>query len=422
MNDILPGLSARWEELESMLREWLGLYGYQNIRTPVLEQTRLFARGIGEVTDIVEKEMYTFSMSADKEDKSELMTMRPEFTAGIVRASIEHNMLYDRPQRLYTMGPVFRHERPQKGRYRQFHQISVEALGFPGPDVDAEQIIMLARLWQRLGINDIRLELNSLGQIDERKAHRDALIAHLEKHKDILDADGLRRMYTNPLRVLDTKNPVMQQMANEAPRLFDFLGEQSLAHYTEICQRLDEAGIAYTMNPRLVRGLDYYNLTVFEWVTDRLGAQGTVCGGGRYDGLIDLLGGKSAPAVGFAIGLERLLALWLNDAETQTAAECDVYFVHSNPEAARRASRLAERARALGLRCIVHAGSASFKSQFKRADASGARVAVILGESEIADGTASVKYLRPNPDGTTTEQQSLPQDALARALLDTCVG
>ena len=415
MNDILPGQSARWEELEASLRQWLSLYGYQNVRTPVLEQTRLFARGIGEVTDIVEKEMYTFSMSADRED---LMTMRPEFTAGIVRAAIEHNMLYERPQRLYTMGPVFRHERPQKGRYRQFHQISVEALGFTGPDVDAEQIIMLGRLWKLLGINDIRLELNSLGQLQERLAHREALIAHLEKHKDVLDADGQRRMYTNPLRVLDTKNPAMQQMANEAPRLFDFLGDDSRAHFDELCQRLDDADIAYTLNPRLVRGLDYYNLTVFEWVTDRLGAQGTVCGGGRYDGLIDLLGGKPAPAIGFAIGLERLLALWLDDAKSRPNDECDVYFVHSDAQSARAAATLAERARDRGVRCIVHPGSGSFKSQFKRADASGARLAVILGESEMADSTASVKFLRAGADGVTAQQFSVAQDGLAGALLD----
>lgn len=419
MNDILPGQSARWEELEARLRQWLSLYGYQNVRTPVLEQTRLFARGIGEVTDIVEKEMYTFSMSADRQ---ELITMRPEFTAGIVRAAIEHNMLYDRPQRLYTMGPVFRHERPQKGRYRQFHQISVEALGLPGPDVDAEQIIMLARLWKQLGINDIRLELNSLGQLPERQAHRQALIAHLEAHKDVLDADGQRRMYSNPLRVLDTKNPAMQQMANDAPKLFEFLGSESKAHFDAICQRLDDANIAYTLNPRLVRGLDYYNLTVFEWVTDRLGAQGTVCGGGRYDGLFDLLGGKTAPAIGFAIGLERLLALWLEEAKVQTTPECDVYFVHSDAQCARAAARLAESARDLGVACIVHPGSGSFKSQFKRADASGARLAVILGETEMAQNTASVKFLRADTLGDTPPQLSVTQGELASALLDKLQG
>ncbi|MFA7670186.1 MAG: histidine--tRNA ligase, partial [Burkholderiaceae bacterium] len=290
MKDILPHESAAWEELEALVREWLASYGYRNMRTPVLEHTRLFARGIGEVTDIVEKEMYSFRDSLNDEQ----LTMRPEFTAGMVRATIEHNLLYERPQRVYCMGPVFRHERPQRGRYRQFHQIDVEALGFAGPDVDSELIVMLARLWKRLGLQDIRLELNSLGQADERAAHRQALVEHLEKHIDVLDDEARRRMHSNPLRVLDTKNPAMQDMANRAPRLFDFLGPESRAHFDGVCQRLQDAGIEYQLNPRLVRGLDYYNLTVFEWVTDRLGAQGTVCGGGRYDGLLELLGGKPA--------------------------------------------------------------------------------------------------------------------------------
>ena len=302
MKDILPGESAQWEQLEQTVRDWLASYGYRNMRTPVLEYTQLFARGIGEVTDIVEKEMYSFTDSLN-DDK---LTMRPEFTAGIVRAAIEHNMLYDRAHRIYSIGPVFRHERPQRGRYRQFHQIDVEALGLPGPDIDAELIIMLARLWKKLGLHDVRLEINSLGHSQERAAHREALIAYLEQHTEVMDDEAKRRMYTNPLRVLDSKNPAMQDMANNAPKLFDFLGEASLAHYQGVCQRLDDAGIAYTLNPRMVRGLDYYNLTVFEWVTDRLGAQGTVCGGGRYDGLMEILGGKSAPAVGFAIGMERL--------------------------------------------------------------------------------------------------------------------
>ncbi len=293
MKDALPPETARWERLEALVRDWLAGYGYQNLRTPVLEHTRLFARGIGEVTDIVEKEMYSFVDPLN----DERLTMRPEFTAGIVRSAIEHNFLYDRPRRVYAMGPVFRHERPQRGRYRQFHQIDVEALGFPGPDVDAELILMLARLWRLLGLKDIRLELNSLGQAAERAAHRAALVAHLEKHVDVLDEEARRRMHSNPLRVLDTKNPAMQDMANAAPRLFDFLGAESLAHYQGLCDRLDDAGIAYTLNPRLVRGLDYYNLTVFEWVTDRLGAQGTVCGGGRYDGLIELLGGCDGAGV-----------------------------------------------------------------------------------------------------------------------------
>ncbi len=411
MNDLLPGASARWEQFEEIVRGWLRSYGYRNVRTPVLEHTRLFARGIGEVTDIVEKEMYTFADGPD----DELLTMRPEMTAGIVRASIEHNLLYDRPQRVYSIGPVFRRERPQRGRYRQFHQIDVEALGFAGPDVDAELIVMLARLWKLLGLTDVRLELNSLGQPAERAAHRAALIEHLEKHRDILDEDGQRRMYSNPLRVLDTKNPAMQEMADSAPRLFDFLGEESRAHFDGMCQRLTDAGIEYRLNPRLVRGLDYYNLTVFEWVTDRLGAQGTVCGGGRYDGLIELLGGKSAPAVGFAIGMERLLDLWEQSVQVEQLAECDVYVVHQGEEAQRLAARVGEDLRDAGLSVIVHAGSAGFKSQFKRADASGARVAVILGADEVAAQTASVKFLRADAQSEAAQQQ-VPLAGLADVL------
>src|SRR5690606_5999937 len=356
MKDILPDASAEWEQLEETVRQWLASYGYRNMRTPVLEHTQLFARGIGEVTDIVEKEMYSFtdSLNGDK------LTMRPEFTAGIVRATIEHNLLYDRPHRVYSMGPVFRHERPQRGRYRQFHQIDVEALGLPGPDVDAELIIMLNRLWKILGLNDIRLEINSLGQADERAAHREALVQHLEAHKDVLDEEGQRRMYTNPLRVLDTKNPAMQGMANSAPKLCDFLGEESLEPYRSVCQRLDDAGISYTLNTRLVRGLDYYNLTVFEWVTARLGAQGTVCGGGRYDGLIELLGGKPAPAVGFAIGVERLLDLCSQQNQDTAVPECQVYMVHQGDAAQRKAAVLAEQLRDQGLNVLVHAGSTGF--------------------------------------------------------------
>ena len=411
MKDALPPETARWERLEALVRDWLAGYGYQNLRTPVLEHTRLFARGIGEVTDIVEKEMYSFVDPLN----DERLTMRPEFTAGIVRSAIEHNFLYDRPRRVYAMGPVFRHERPQRGRYRQFHQIDVEALGFPGPDVDAELILMLARLWRLLGLKDIRLELNSLGQAAERAAHRAALVAHLEKHVDVLDEEARRRMHSNPLRVLDTKNPAMQDMANAAPRLFDFLGAESLAHYQGLCDRLDDAGIAYTLNPRLVRGLDYYNLTVFEWVTDRLGAQGTVCGGGRYDGLIELLGGKPAPAVGFAIGMERLLDLWQQDAPDQDPAECQVYLVHQGDAAQRRAARLAESLRDAGLRALVHAGSTGFKSQFRRADASGAVAAVVIGEDELASGRATVKWLRAAAAGDG-QQESVAFDQLAGQL------
>ncbi|CAM5793329.1 histidine--tRNA ligase [Castellaniella caeni] len=411
MKDTLPPESASWETLEALVRDWLAGYGYQNMRTPVLEHTRLFTRGIGEVTDIVEKEMYSFVDSLN-EDR---LTMRPEFTAGIVRSAIEHNFLYDRPRRIYAMGPVFRHERPQRGRYRQFHQIDVEALGFPGPDVDAELIIMLARLWRLLGLADIRLELNSLGQAAERATHRAALIEHLEKHVDVLDEEARRRMHTNPLRVLDTKNPAMQAMANSAPRLFDFLGAESLAHYQGLCARLDDAGITYTLNPRLVRGLDYYNLTVFEWVTDRLGAQGTVCGGGRYDGLIELLGGKAAPAVGFAIGMERLLDLWQQDGAAPTPAECQVYLVHQGDAGQRQAARLAEALRDAGLRALVHAGSTGFKSQFRRADASGAEAAVIIGGDELAAGAATVKWLRRDA-ADAAQQESVAFEQLAHHL------
>lgn len=414
MNDALPGNGARWEQLEQAVRVWLADYGYRNMRTPILEHTRLFTRGIGEVTDIVEKEMYSFTDSLNGES----LTMRPEFTAGMVRAAIEHNLLYDRPQRVYAMGPVFRHERPQRGRYRQFHQIDVEALGLSGPDIDAELIVMVARLWKALGITDVHLELNSLGQGEERAAHRAALIAHLEQHKDVLDEDGLRRMYTNPLRVLDTKNPAMQAMADSAPKLFDFLGEASRAHFAGVCERLDDAGISYRINPRMVRGLDYYNLTVFEWITDKLGAQATVCGGGRYDGLVELLGGKPSPAVGFAIGMERLMDLWGQYQPETPKAECAVYFVHQGESAQRRAAMLAEGLRDMGISTIVHAGSGSFKSQFKRADTSGAQIAVILGDDELASGVASVKMLRVEQPSEALSQQQVPLDHLVVFLKD----
>ncbi len=414
MNDALPGMGARWEQLEELVRHWLADYGYRNMRTPILEHTRLFTRGIGEVTDIVEKEMYSFTDSLNGES----LTMRPEFTAGMVRAAIEHNLLYDRSQRVYVMGPVFRHERPQRGRYRQFHQIDVEALGLSGPDIDAELIVMVARLWKALGITDVHLELNSLGQGEERAAHRAALIAHLEAHKDVLDEEALRRMYTNPLRVLDTKNPAMQAMADSAPKLFDFLGEDSHTHFSGVCARLDDAGVSYRLNPRMVRGLDYYNLTVFEWVTDKLGAQATVCGGGRYDGLIELLGGKPAPAVGFAIGMERLMDLWSQYQPEEPKPECVIYFVHQGEAAQRRAATLAESLRDLGIATIVHAGLGGFKSQFKRADMSGAQIAVILGDDELASGQASVKMLRSEQQSSALAQQQVPLDNLVVFLKD----
>ena len=414
MNDVLPDSACHWESLEAVLRTWLAQYGYLNIRVPVLEQTRLFTRGIGEVTDIVEKEMYSFTDSLNGES----LTLRPEITAGLVRATIEHNLLYERARRVFTMGPVFRHERPQRGRYRQFHQLDVEALGLAGPDIDAELILMTARLWRLLGIEGIELELNSLGQLDERQAHRTALIEYLEKHRDVLDEDGLRRLYTNPLRVLDTKNPALQAMADGAPRLFDFLGSESKEHFSGVCERLDAAGVTYRLNPRMVRGLDYYNLTVFEWVTDKLGAQATVCGGGRYDDLIGLLGGKPAPAVGFAIGMERLLDLWLQCAPTELHRECDIYVIHQGETAQRRAMGLAEELRDQGANVIVHAGASGFKAQFRRADASGARFAVILGEDELATGQASVKGLRAETGDADAGQQQVPFEALANYLKD----
>tara|TARA_R100001143_G_C3350759_1_gene129368 strand:- start:173 stop:1462 length:1290 start_codon:yes stop_codon:yes gene_type:complete len=412
MKDVLPDGSAQWEQLEKIVREWLAAYGYRNIRTPVLEHTRLFARGIGEVTDIVEKEMYSFTDALNDEK----LTLRPEFTAGIVRATIEHNLVYDRPQRVFSMGPVFRHEKPQRGRYRQFHQIDVEALGLKGPDVDAELIVMLGRLWKTLGLKDVRLELNSLGQADERLRHREALVAYLEQHVDVLDEEGRRRMYTNPLRVLDTKNPAMQEMANGAPRLFDFLGEETRAHFDGVCERLSDAGIAYSLNPRLVRGLDYYNLTVFEWVTDQLGAQGTVCGGGRYDGLVELLGGKPTPAVGFAIGMERLLDLWSQNRPVIDTPECQVYMIYQSEPAQRMSAMLAEQLRDAGLRVIVHAGSSGFKSQFKRADASGAVVAVIIGEQEHQNNEVSIKWLRADLIENDIQQETIPANRLVDAI------
>lgn len=420
MNDILPNESYKWEQLEAILKTLLAQYGYQNIRTPILEQTRLFARGIGEVTDIVEKEMYTFSMNKDaaKVDHEDMLTMRPEFTAGVVRAAIQHNLLYERPVRAFAMGQVFRHERPQKGRYRQFHQLSVEAMGFSGPDMDVEIILLLARLWRTLGLKNIRLELNCLGQSDERANHREALIAYLEQYLDILDEDAKRRMYSNPLRVLDTKNPVMQDMANNAPKLSDYLGEESKTHFEAVCERLQQADINYSINPRLVRGLDYYNLTVFEWVTDDLGAQGTVCGGGRYDGLFELLGGKATPCVGFGLGLERLLELADEQGAFTAPQETEIYFIHQGEKASQVATLLAEQCRNAGWKSMVHAGSAGFKSQFKRADLSGARWAVVIGEQELEEGKVSLKPLRESESGNIENQFEVAQTDLIQVLAE----
>ncbi len=390
MNDILPDEAESWEWLEEVLRGWLKSYGYRPIRMPIVEPTPLFKRAIGEVTDIVEKEMYSFVDSLN----GEALTLRPEGTAGCVRAVIQHNVAAERPQRLYYQGQMFRHERPQKGRYRQFHQIGVEAFGFTGPDVDAEQILMGARLWAELGLDNIRLEINSLGQPAERAAHRAALIEYFEAHQDQLDDDARRRLHSNPLRILDTKNPAMQQLVTDAPRLMDYLGGESLAHFERVQALVRHAGIRYTVNPRLVRGLDYYNLTVFEWVTDALGAQGTVCAGGRYDGLVEQLGGKPTPACGFALGVERLLAL-LQDANMLPQAESpDVYLIHQGEVAADLAIRVAESLRDTGLNVVYHCGGGSFKSQMKRADHSGAPLAVIIGDDEVAQGEVTVKAMR----------------------------
>ncbi len=407
MNDILPDEAELWEQFEEQVRDWLRAYGYRPIRMPMVEPTPLFARAIGEVTDIVEKEMYSFTNSLNGEQ----LTLRPEGTASCVRAVLQSNLLYDGPKRLWYLGPMFRHERPQKGRYRQFHQVGVEALGFPGPDVDAEQIVMCARLWDDLGLTGIRLEINSLGHPDERARHRAELIAYLSKFGGQLDADAQRRLHTNPLRILDTKNPHMQEIVEGAPKLMDFLGEESLKHFEGVQALLRDAGIPSRINPRLVRGLDYYNLTVFEWMTDELGAQGTVCAGGRYDGLVSQLGGKPAPACGFAMGIERLLALWRDQGNKHTAPVPDVYVVHQGERAAGLAFRAAERLRDAGFAVHFHCGGGSFKSQMKKADASGALLAAIVGDDEAAANQVSLKPLRDQ-----AEQRRIDFDELADAV------
>jgi histidyl-tRNA synthetase len=418
MNDLLPGDSERWERLEQAVHAWARSYGYRQIRTPIVEPTALFRRGIGEVTDIVEKEMYSFEDALNGEH----LTLRPENTAGVVRAAIEHNLLYDGPKRLWYTGPMFRHERPQRGRYRQFHQIGVEALGFAGPDVDAEVIVMCQRLWDDLALRDIRLELNTIGDPAERRGHRAELIAWLEGHAALLDDDARRRLHTNPLRILDTKNPALQAALEQAPRLADHLGEASRAHFEGVQALLRAAGIPFRINPRLVRGLDYYNRTVFEWVTDRLGAQGTVCGGGRYDPLIEMLGGKPAPACGFAIGVERLLELMKETGEMQTSQACDVYLVHQGDAAGRLAFTVAEGLRSAGLDVVLHAGGGGFKAQFRRADASGAEFAVVIGDDEAAAGRATVKSLRGvGAEAGGGRQDSVALDALADYLVDALV-
>jgi histidyl-tRNA synthetase len=418
MNDLLPGDSARWERLEQVVAAWARSYGYRQIRTPIVEHTALFRRGIGEVTDIVEKEMYSFEDALNGEH----LTLRPENTAGVVRAAIEHNLLYDGPKRLWYTGPMFRHERPQRGRYRQFHQIGVEALGFAGPEIDAEVIAMGQRLWDDLGLEGIRLELNSIGDAAERHEHRVALIAHFERHVAELDDDARRRLHTNPLRILDTKNPSMQAVVEAAPRLADFLGEASREHFEGVQALLRAVGIPFRINPRLVRGLDYYNRTVFEWVTDRLGAQGTVCGGGRYDPLVEMLGGKPAPSCGFAIGVERLLELMRESGEVTPSPACDVYVVHQGAAAQTVAFTVAEGLRSAGLDVVLHAGGGGFKAQFKRADASGAEFAVVIGEDEAASRTATVKSLRGGEaERGAGRQDSVGLDTLADYLVDALV-
>ncbi|MDD5403346.1 MAG: histidine--tRNA ligase [Sulfuricella sp.] len=390
MNDILPEHAALWEFFEDMVRDWLKSYGYQCIRMPIVEQTGLFRRAIGEVTDIVEKEMYTFTDALNGES----LTLRPEGTASCVRAVLQHNLLYNAPQRLWYMGPMFRHERPQKGRYRQFHQVGVESLGFAGPDIDAEQIVMTSRLWKRLGIQDVALEINTLGSSDDRARHRARLVHYLEQHLELLDEDSKRRLHTNPLRVLDSKNPALQALIEAAPKLLDDLDEASLLHFEQLQGMLRDAGIEYRINPRLVRGLDYYNFTVFEWVTTRLGAQGTVCAGGRYDGLVAQIGGKPAPACGFAMGVERLLALLEEQQFVAPEQAADAYVVHQGAAASRFAFRVAESLREQGLHVILHCGGGGFKSQMKKADASGARFAVIIGDEEAEAEQVTLKPLR----------------------------
>lgn len=422
MNDILPTDAALWELFENTAGSVLKSYGFQKIHTPIVESTALFARGLGAVTDIVEKEMYSFTDSMNGDN----LTLRPEGTAGVVRAAIEHNLTYDGPKRLWYSGPMFRHERPQRGRYRQFHQVGAEAIGFTGPDIDAELIMLCQRLWDDLGLQNIRLELNSIGDADERLRHRSDLITYFEQHQSLLDADAKRRLHSNPLRILDTKNPIMQEIVNGAPQLLDYLGEESRAHFEGVQKMLTHNNIPFTINPRLVRGMDYYNRTVFEWVTDELGSQGTVCAGGRYDQLMQIFGGKPTPACGFAMGIERLLELMRTNGEQITRNECDIYLVYQGEAAQLQSFVLAERLRNAGLDVVLHCASANagsgLKSQMRRADASGAAYAVIIGEDELANGTAIVKTLRLQEIGDGNNQSTVQFDAITDYLVDQIVG
>jgi len=404
MNDILPPESGKWEWLEGIVRTLMASYAYQNIRTPIVEPTALFVRGLGEVTDIVEKEMYSF------EDRlnGDALTLRPESTAGVVRAVVEHNMLYEGGKRLYYMGPMFRHERPQRGRYRQFHQIGAEVLGFNGPEIDAEAILLAYDLWQAIGLKDVRLELNSLGQPPERLAHRAALIAYFEHHMQTLDEEAKRRLYTNPLRILDTKNPAMKELVDAAPKLMDFLGDASLAHFNELRRILDANGVAYSLNSRLVRGMDYYNLTVFEFITHQWGDQGiAICGGGRYDYLIEQVGGKPAPAVGWALGVERVLSLLEEQGAALPKTSPHAYAIIPEAQSLPLVLGCLRQLRALGVNVQMHAGTGesigSMKNQFKKADLSGAQFALIFGPDELARRQVSVKSLRDGGGAQRTE-------------------
>lgn len=407
MNDILPEVTPYWQKVESILQQVLSGYGYQEIRFPIVEKTDLFKRSIGEVTDIVEKEMYTF------EDRNgDNLTLRPEGTAGCVRAAMQNGLL-NQTQRLWYFGPMFRHERPQKGRYRQFHQLGVEAYGFKGPDLDAEMILMTARIWKQLGLKGLSLQINSLGTTEARMAYKDVLVAYFENYKDQLDEDSQRRLYTNPLRILDSKNPAMQEINAAAPKLIDHLDDESKQEFEQLCNTLEAAGLDYEINPRLVRGLDYYGKTVFEWVTDYLGAQGTVCAGGRYDGLVAQLGGKAATAIGFAIGLERLIALLEATEALPEVDSIDAYLVAVGDNAAAESLLFSERLRDAipNFKLITHCGGGSFKNQFKRADRSGARWTLILGDDEVANKVVGVKTM------ATGEQETISWDALPNYLI-----
>ncbi|EEW05453.1 histidine--tRNA ligase [Vibrio mimicus] len=403
MNDCLPTQSPLWQKVEGVVKNVISAYGYSEVRMPIVEMTHLFSRAIGEVTDVVEKEMYTF------EDRNgDSLTLRPEGTAGCVRSGIENGLLYNQEQRLWYMGPMFRHERPQKGRYRQFHQCGVEVFGIDGPDVDAELIMMTARLWRELGISEhVRLELNSIGSLEARANYRSALIEYLEQYQSVLDEDCKRRMYTNPLRVLDSKNPDVQAILGDAPQLSDYLDAESKQHFAGLCELLDAAGIEYTVNQRLVRGLDYYNRTVFEWITESLGSQGTVCGGGRYDGLVEQLGGKPTPAVGFAMGLERLVLMMETLGNTEVRRSVDVYMVTAGEGTMMAGMKLAEQLREQvpGLRVMTHFGGGNFKKQFKRADKVGAAIALVLGEDEVAAQTVVVKDLAGGDQSTVAQAE-----------------